>query len=661
MLGLVNDCFRFVIGYFEVISASSPHIYHSALVLAPKDSIVRNLYGSQANPLARIVCGALISWDMHTAAKICDSKIDQAVWSPCDRFIAVTYVNTMTVDILDSVTLQRLQTLESPEDAFTSHKALVFSPDSHILTCSSNGIHRAWSSRELFVISWDLQTGSITSTIRQRTPDRLVHREPSITYSANGKTAGILYQHFLSPQYISIFIFDIASNTFLHSHLLNGHPLLQNCNIWTEGQSLRFITYETAAITIWEVKFTSNAPPTKVNTLPLLERPSNITGGEFEVQFSPASSRLACASQNSVLVWDVCNSRYLLHYKGGARFSKGMSFSSDGRFLACPTTKSNIYLWKESPTGFILHGTLTPSAAHPSSLLSQNGESILTYGGHTIQLWHATEQFPTTPPSDSSQAPQRIGDFILDLSPDLMLAAITTQKDNVVTILNLNSGVPQSTIDTGMEVYGLGVIKNTVVVIGCWEAGTWNLPIGDGTPGARAGREDCSWTSHLKCKQVNKNMAGASVSPDFRYIALTVQSNWSTYLCIYDTSTRGNIWCTTTHGPESITGFSLDGNKLWCIRDGGMGESEVLGVGMRGLYRHNIDFGYIKHSPEGCPWESSYGYQVTDDWWIIGPGGKRLLMLPPTWRSGPLRRLWKGRFLALLHHQIPEPVILELL
>ena len=43
-LDLANDCFRFVTGCFEVINASALHIHHSALVLAPKNSIVRELY-----------------------------------------------------------------------------------------------------------------------------------------------------------------------------------------------------------------------------------------------------------------------------------------------------------------------------------------------------------------------------------------------------------------------------------------------------------------------------------------------------------------------------------------------------------------------------------------------------------------------------------------
>ncbi|KAF9778414.1 hypothetical protein BJ322DRAFT_974668, partial [Thelephora terrestris] len=44
MLDLVNDCFKFVTTFFEVISESAPHVYHSALPLSPHTSIVQEKY-----------------------------------------------------------------------------------------------------------------------------------------------------------------------------------------------------------------------------------------------------------------------------------------------------------------------------------------------------------------------------------------------------------------------------------------------------------------------------------------------------------------------------------------------------------------------------------------------------------------------------------------
>ena len=329
------------------------------------------------------------------------------------------------------------------------------------------------------------------------------------------------------------------------------------------------MTTDVAVITIWEVGFASNAPPTKVGTLPAPDILSRINVQGTEFQFSPTSGRLAlsCHWQCRVLIWDAHNSKYLLHHTD-TKFSLGLFFSPDGCFLACPTAESEIYLWKDSPTGFLLFGTLLPSIAHQRPLLSQNSESIVTYGGHMIQLWCGTEAFPTTPPSNLTQAPQHIGDFVLDLSPDLMLAMVAMQKDNTVRVLDLNSGILQSTINGGMEVYGLGVIKDTAFVIGSQKVSTWNLPIGNGTTVTKAGPEDSSWTVALQNEWHRNDVISASISPDPRHIALIMPESGTSHLHVYQTSDGTKLWYhRSTYG--GIVQFSLDGLNVWCAQDSG--------------------------------------------------------------------------------------------
>src|ERR1700760_553236 len=115
LLDLANDCLHFVIRHFEAISTSSPHIYHSALALAPKKSLVWGLYGSHALPLVRVVQGVPMLWDTHAAITMRPSGIWQVMWSPCNRFIAITWNAGRSVDILDPVTLQQLQTFEGQQ------------------------------------------------------------------------------------------------------------------------------------------------------------------------------------------------------------------------------------------------------------------------------------------------------------------------------------------------------------------------------------------------------------------------------------------------------------------------------------------------------------------------------------------------------------------
>ncbi|KAF9642494.1 hypothetical protein BDM02DRAFT_2077964, partial [Thelephora ganbajun] len=85
---LANDCFRFVIGFFEVIDESAAHIYHSALPVSPQMSMVRKLYGRHANPMARIVYGLPDSWDPAIVSM--EYSCGAAAWSLCGRFIAIS-------------------------------------------------------------------------------------------------------------------------------------------------------------------------------------------------------------------------------------------------------------------------------------------------------------------------------------------------------------------------------------------------------------------------------------------------------------------------------------------------------------------------------------------------------------------------------------------
>ena len=555
------------------------------------------------------------------------------------------------------MTLQRLQTLESPQDISTNFRSLVFSPDSHILSTVSKRV-----STQLFVVSWDLQTGGVTSAVMwQGRDDDSIAREPSMTYSANGKMIGVHFCYSGDDANV-ILIFDVSSGVCMYSHLLTGTIYPTN-SIWAHGESFRFETIHEETITISEVGFTSDSVPTVVDTLP----PMGGASGEFyhrnpsnhhsSIRVHPAPCRLAYAFQGSAMVWDVQNSKYLLNCTDTTFYST-VSFSSDGRFFACSTTKSDVYLWKESPTGYMLHNILASSTVHSHPLLSPNGESIVAFGGPTIRLWR-TKGFTTPLSSVSARTRQHTEDFVLDFSPDGMFAAFAMLKDKTVTVLNLKPSVRQLTIDASMEVYGLRVVWNAITVIGVKKIVTWDLPAGDRVPDAKMTLADSAWTRNLGATSSGSEI-GASISPDSCHIVIiSVPVLWGTYLDIYDGSTGGLV---REMGLEEgqRPWFAPGGCNLWVVDDDG--EGRMIEVGCSRQVLQDPDRGVdIECPPEGYPWKSSLGYQVTTDWWILGPDGKRLLMLPPPWQSPKaVLRIWKGQFLALLHCGLSEPVILEL-
>jgi WD40 repeat protein len=646
----VNDCSRFVTWHFEIINTSSPHIYHSALVLTPRNSIVQKLYKSLAEPFARVVRGIPPLWDSNVAAATSDFPIVLAVWAPCNRFIAIGS-SRRDVDILDSATLQRVQNLKSP---FWSIMALAFSPDSRLLTSSHGGGG--------LIVSWDLQTGGIVSAIEGKEPSDRVVGKCQITYLTNGKMVASVSRYSSST---IISIYDVVSGVYMHhvDHLARTNldpdfaPYVYN--IWAHGESLRFATPESTGITIWEVGLVPGAIPIEVerlstpdNTVDVKPRSQkDITWKEFH----PFSCRLASydtGTKGPLLVWDTRWASKLLLHRTDIDFHPPMTFSSDGRFFASTTVGSTVNLWMESPTGYALVQKFTPGSRHPSPLLSPNGESIVIFGDYTIQLWHTTS-FTASSSSTFAQPLHRSGKhLILEFFPDRPLAVATRKGDETVTVIDLNSGVPQLTIDTSIPVYGLRPIGNAIVVVGDEKFIVWNLPGGNFVPDARMNIGDSALATGFR-KRDSGIVTAASISLDFQYIALGGVGEGNLWLDVYCTSTGQKFRSTAA---VHKLGFAPGERDIWCYCS-----EEVHAFT---ITQHSLDYtrtvAGVDYGSWGCPWGSSDGYEVTDNGWILGVGGKRLLLLPPLWRSGPDDRVWNGKFLVLLHPTLHEPVVLEL-
>jgi WD40 repeat protein len=621
-----------VVGFFEVISTSAPHIYHSALPLSPRESIVHGLYKAYVRPLARIVRGLPISWEPVVATMRHGHSVHAAAWSPCSRFIAVGLPEM--IEILDAVTLERLHTFTHPWTMAT--RWISFSPDSRSLTQFGGG--------DYGIVTWDVQTGrQISATSTPNTPSS---RYLSSTYSMDGKVVAVTHSDLDKTAVTVVSTYNLLSGTHIYSHRVSEGRIV--ASIWTHGESLRFVTVKPGSITIWEVGFTSKHTLAEVESLPA---PDGI--GSEESLFLPTRSRLAFILQEAVLVWDARDSKLLLNFVGGDQ-PMGLSFSSDGRFFACETIVQGIHLWKESPTGYLLHRKLT-SGTGIAPLLSPNGESIITSQSSVTRLWYTTD--PTNSPSSVPTHTANRTDLILGFSPDKSLAVAARLGDNMATIIDLESSDPCLIIDAGMKICGLGVAGNTVIVVGEGKIVTWDLPAGYRVLDAKANIDDSVHTtvfSHLAPPP--ERLHSASISLDFNCIAIT--RGYGEGLDFYDMSTGEHLVGTTARD-RSRPWFTRDGHEVWSSLGLSMEGWKIIRDGKSGA------IGLEPLAPdadpsEGYPWESPHGHDVTADGWVLGSGGRRLMWLPHHWRNDECYRVWDGRFLGVFDHGLPEPVIVEL-
>ena len=287
-------------------------------------------------------------------------------------------------------------------------------------------------------------------------------------------------------------------------------------------------------------------------------------------------------------------------------------------------------------------------------LLSPNGESIVAAGHSTIHLWPTRDQIlslPGVPVRESER------EFILEFSPNEELAASAGIGESTVAILDLQSGDLRLVIDVGMKVQCVRVAESTVVVAGEGRVITWNLPA-ENCADARASVNDTIHTTTLDFSGLafpNEK----SISPDLSRIAV-VEYGDSFSMQIHDTSTgKRLVAIKISDGLEHI---SLDDREVWCMDwenyVEGWGIVEDTESGITELERLEA----AACPPRLLPWRSRRGYEVTQDGWVLGPAGKRLVWLPHYWRSSEVSRTWSGsgRFLGLVHGGLPEVVILEL-
>ena len=669
-LNLINDYSHFVITSLEVISTSALHIYHSALPLSPQTSNIRELYKPYAHPLARVVQGVPISWEPISTTVRHHSPINTAIWSPCSRYIAVSLVNPPTIEILDAVTLEQLQTLNSPQG---QSRLLSFSPDSCSLTQFSFNHHAE-------LVTWDLQTGSQIGT----TPLALYMSSPwcflSI-HSINKKMVVLVHRDSHSTAATGISIYNLHSGICTYSYHVSEGSIA--ASIWTHGEYLRFVTLKPGSITIWEVGFTSIHTLTKVESLPI---PDDV--GYFGTTlFHPTISRLAFVHQWKVLIWDTQSSKLLLDSSCSSWDAK-MSFSSDGHFFACEATNQEAHLWKESPAGYILHRKLvsgigksvgnTTFTNHIRPLLSPNGRSIITSRGQETQLWYTTD--PTSSSSSLPTQPATLTNFLLDFSSDGLLAATARFGNNIATVLNLKSSNPQLIINTGMGIWGLRITGNTIFVVGSeGRIITWDITAGNHLLNTRVNINNSVQTITLNCPTLfYEPLLSAAISPDSSYIVITggmdesLDVTWGANkgldvtwgedesLDIYDMSTGDHLTSTTTRVGDLLW-ITPDGCEVWSSGVSPMGPQglKIIKDGESNVIR-------LEHLPEnthpsgGYPWRSSHGHRITDDGWIFNSRKKRLMWLPHQWRMGEQCWSWDGQFLGLLNHKLPDPIIIEL-
>ena len=368
--------------------------------------------------------------------------------------------------------------------------------------------------------------------------------------------------------------------------------------------------------------------------------------------FFPPLSRLAFTFPKNIQIWDVKSSKFLLNPSEALLalpfdsayppHRSWCSFSLNGHFFAC-IADGGVYVWKESPSGYILHQKfpfilpLDPMGPR----LSPDGESIITPLRSAIHLWSTRDQI--LPPSNPPAGDNVEGVSFLAFSPNELFAAFA--RGRVVKILDLRSGDLVSATDIDVEISCLWMTQNTVVVVADGKIVSWSMP-GENC-GVKSGVnvKDNAQTITLDRSSTLHYATLTSVSPDLRRIAVSVHrlSPSRNSLEIYDVFTGRSLGSIETNTRPMVPKFTLDGRQIWYLE--GHSTTKAWEI-VEDSKSDTINL--VPMTLKGTVRQPG-----------LSPAHKRLLWVPQRWRSDQRYRTWSGRFLGLFYPELSGPVILE--
>ena len=591
LIETARECFYFVTKFFEPISASATHIYHSALELCPLLSAVRKLYYDRYNRIAhlpRVVVGAPYSWDPTISISGKDHDYGFCTWSPCGRFVAAQ--REKVVEIRSHLTFELVSILEPTETTLPLMGPLAYSPDGRSLACASNAS----------IIIWDIQTGGIAKEIECHT------KSISMALSLDGREIATIG----SREAPSVVTYDTASGAILSVGEL--HPS-DSLHLQAYGKTFRVTTIQnnpcTASIDIFEVR----NPPVKVDSLSIAHGSRSAPS----ISFSPATYRLSVETgcllrvlQNTIspavtVALDIhrpvqkTTQRRTLSclLKEEGHIFLHRCFSSDGTLFAA-SDGNCVRVWRcGDDDSYSALGKFRPQDCANSSLqFSPTLQSVLVHSRSILQVW-GPHDLPDVSSVDGRQhhvALLRSGNHIVTAHA----------SSGTVSIIGVHSQVPCRVIERNIRVDRLVVAGNVLLVVGSEEAVAWLLKEGECGGIVVSEREDGIWAVKL-----SRILSTPTLKIEGRVGVIEPDADTS---LTFHTGTGEKLWPTQappfSGNPPNLLG------RILCGRDYS--------------HLHNLS---QRNIPPKDVWQTSK--TTLREGWVKDSEGRHRLWIPVEWRE----------------------------
>ena len=367
--------------------------------------------------------------------------------------------------------------------------------------------------------------------------------------------------------------------------------------------------------------------------------------GEFS--FSPVSFHASFVTQEEIVILGVEDSRILLRVRTThPLYTPPGCFSPDGSFFACEygVWEQKICVWKNISNNYVAWCGLQPQFPFESFSFSPTTSTILTWGKEGIQLLELGN-CSTIPPTDVSN--QHYKKHLVAYSADGAHIAMALQKGTVVKVLYTISNAPQQLLDTKIEILDIKIIDSTVFVAGRHRFGSWCLETGEPVHD-----HEIIATTDTTC---------LALSNDCSHLALATYGE----VFLYDVQAQKILSRQTVVEPWiSDLWFPPNGHQLWLTTHSSISNPTSKLIKFEKREDGKVLFVSMEDLWDAWPLVnrfSPHGWHIKNDSeWVVDLRGKKVLWLPLRWRVKQWQDVrWDGKFLALVHYNHLEPIIIE--